>query len=158
MLLPAATFLLLTDGEDVVLESMVVEDVSMLDEERVETPVGAFWLTATLVTGSMGNELAENVPEADDDVVVEEVEDERTDELEEFEIERLEEVLDEILDVDEELLLLCLVDTEVEVDLLLVTLDDLAMAFCDIDLCDDVEGFNVGSCLLEVLVFLIEVE
>jgi hypothetical protein len=106
----------------------------------------------------MGNELAENVPEADDDVVVEEVEDERTDELEEFEIERLEEVLDEILDVDEELLLLCLVDTEVEVDLLLVTLDDLAMAFCDIDLCDDVEGFNVGSCLLEVLVFLIEVE
>jgi hypothetical protein len=161
MLLPAATFLLLAEGEDVVLESMVVGDVSMLDEERVETPVGAFWLTVTLVTASMGNELAEKVLEADDDndvVVVEEVEDGRTDELEEFEIERLEEVLDEILDVDEELLLLCLVDTEVEIDLLLVTLDDLAMAFCDVDFCDDVEVFDAGSCLLEVLVFLVEVE
>jgi hypothetical protein len=163
MLLPAATFLLLAVGEDVVVESMVLEDVWMLEDERVETPVGAFWLTVTLVTGSMGNELAEKVLEPEDEVV-EEVEDERTDELEVLEIERLEVALDEVLDVEEELLLLCLVDTAVEADLLLVTLDDLRMALCDVDcfdtvvFCDDVEGFDVGNCLLKVFVFLVEVE
>jgi hypothetical protein len=161
MLLPAATFLVLADGEDVVVESMVLEDVWMLDDERVETPVGAFWLTVTLVTGSMGNELAEKVLEPEDEVV-DGVDDERTDELEELEIERLEVALDEVLNVDEELLLLCLMDTEVEADLLLVTLDDLTMALCDVDcfddvvFCDDVEGFDVSNCLLEVLVFLLD--
>jgi hypothetical protein len=161
MLLPAATFLVLADGEDVVVESMVLEDVWMLDDERVETPVGAFWLTVTLVTGSMGNELAEKVLEPEDEVV-DGVDDERTDELEELDIERLEVALDEVLNVDEELLLLCLMDTEVEADLLLVTLDDLTMALCDVDcfddvvFCDDVEGFDVSNCLLEVLVFLLD--
>jgi hypothetical protein len=163
MLLPAATFLLLAVGEDVVVESMVLEDVWMLEDERVETPVGAFWLTVTLVTGSMGNEVAEKVLEPEDEVV-DGVDDERTDELEVLEIERLEVALDEVLDVDEELLLLCLEDAEVEADLLLVTLDDLRMALCDVDcfddvfFCDDVKGFDVGNCLLEVLVFLVEVE
>jgi len=152
MLLPAATFLLLADGEDVVVESILLEVVWMLDDERVETPVGAFWLTVTLVTGSMGKELAEKVLEPEVEVV-EEVEDGSRDELE---TERLDEALDEILDVDKELLLLCLVDTEVEVSLLLVTLDDLTVAFCDVDFCDDVEGFDVGNCLLEVLVFFVE--
>jgi hypothetical protein len=163
MLLPAATFLVLADGEDVVVESMVLEDVWMLDDERVETPVGAFWLIVTLVTGSIGNELAEKALEPEDEVV-DGVEDERTDELEDLETERLEVALDEVLDVDEELLLLCLEDTEVEADLLLVTLDDLTMALCDVDcfddvvFCDDIEGFDVSNCLLEVLVFLVDVE
>jgi hypothetical protein len=153
MLLPAATFLVLADGEDVVLESMVLEDVWMLDDERVDTSAGAFWLAATLVTGSMGKELAEKLPEAGDEAV-EEVEDEMSG----LEVERLEEALDEILGVEMELLLLFLVDIEVGVDLLLVTIDDLAIVFCDVDIVDDVEGFDVGNCLLEVLVFLLEVE
>jgi len=153
MLLPAATFLVLADGEDVALESAVVEDVGTSDDERVETPVGAFWLTATLVTGSMGNMLTEKVFEAEDEVA-EEVGDER----DALEVERLE-ALEEVLCVEIiELLLLCLVDAEVDVVFLLVTLDDLVVAFCDVDVFDDVEVFDVGSCLLEVLVFLVEDE
>lgn len=138
----------MADGEDVELELTVLEDVWMLDDERVETPVGAFWLTVTLVTASMGNMFAEKVPEAED-VVAEEAEDERI----ELEVGRLE-----ILVVDIGPLLLCLLDTEVDADFLLATLVDLTMAFCDVDGFDDVEGFDVGNCLLEVLVFLVEVE
>jgi hypothetical protein len=145
--------LVLADGEDVVLESMVLEDVWMLDDERVDTSAGAFWFAATLVTGSMGKELAEKLPEAGDEAV-EEVEDEMSG----LEVERLEEALDEILGVEMELLLLFLVDIEVGVDLLLVTIDDLAIVCCDVDIVEDVEGFDVGNCLLEVLVFLLEVE
>lgn len=163
MLLPAETFFVLADGEDVGLESTVLEDVWMSDDERVETPVGAFWLTVTLVTGSMGNMLAEKVPEAEDGVA-EEAEDRRSDELEvesfedALEVESLEEALEEILVVDLELLLLCLVDTETGVDFELVTLVDLIVAFCDVDFFDDVEDLKVDDGLLEVLVFLVEVE
>lgn len=145
---------MLADGEDVGLESMVLEDVWLSDDERVETPVGAFWLTVTLVTGSMGNMLAEKVPEAEDGVA-EEVEDRRSDELE---VESFEDALEEVLVVDLELLLLCLVDTETGVDFELVTLVDLVVAFCDVDFFDDVEDFRVDDGLLEVLVFLVEVE
>ena len=160
MLLPAETFFVLADGEDVGLELMVLEDVWISDDERVETPVGAFWLTVTLVTGSMGNMLAEKVPEAEDEVA-EEVEDRRGDELEvgsfedALEVGSLEEALEEVLTVDLELLLLCLVDTETDVDFGLVTLVDLVVAFCNVDVFDDVEDFKVDDGLLEVLVFLL---
>lgn len=143
------------EGEDVGLEPVLLEDVWMSDDERVETPVGAFWLTATLVTGSMGNMLAEKVPEVEDEIAEEEVEDERRDELE---VAILVEALKEILAVDLELLLLCLVDTETDVDFGLVTLVDLIVACCDVDFLDDVEDFKVDDCLLEELVFLVEVE
>jgi len=73
--------------------------------------------------------------------------------------------LDEILVVDVglllallELLLLCLVDTEVHVDFLLATLVDVAVDFWDVGIFDDVDCFDVVDCLLEVLVFLVEVE
>lgn len=98
--------------------------------------------------------LAEKVAEAEDEVA-EEAEDERRDELE---VASLVEALEEILAVDLELLLLCLVDTEAEVDFGLATLVDLMVAFCDVDFFDDVEGFDVDEDLLEVLVFLVEVE
>lgn len=154
MLLPAETFFVFAEGEDVELEPTVLEDVWMSDDERVETPVGAFWLTATLVTGSMGNMLAEKVAEGEDEVS-EEVEDNRRDELE---VASLVDALEEILAVDLELLLLCFIDTETDVDFGLVTLVDLIAAFCDVDFFDDVEDFNVDDSLLEVLVFLVEVE
>jgi hypothetical protein len=101
----------------------------------------------------MGKELAEKLPEAGDEAAAE-VEDETSG----LEAERVEETLDEILGVEMELLLLFFVDIDVGVDLLLVTLDGLAIAFCDVDFVDDVEGFDAGNCLLEVLVFLLEVE
>lgn len=73
--------------------------------------------------------------------------------------------LDELLIVDEgillvllELLLLCLVDTEVHVDFSLATLVDVAVDFWDVEVFEDVDCFEVVDCLLEVLVFLVEVE
>lgn len=154
MLLPAETFFVFAEGEDVGLEPMVLEDVCMSDDERVETPVGAFWLTVTLVTGSMGNMLAEKVPEAEDEVT-EEVVDERSDELEG---EDLKEAVEEVFVVDLKLLVLCFIDTETDVVFGPVTLVDLVVAFCDVDFLDDVEGFNVDDCLFEALVFMVEVE
>lgn len=47
----------------------------MLDDDRVETPVGAFWLATTPVTTSMGMASAEKEAE-DTDEVAEEAEDE----------------------------------------------------------------------------------
>lgn len=40
----------------------------MLDDDRVETPVGAFWLVTTPVTASIGIATAEKVVENTDEV------------------------------------------------------------------------------------------
>lgn len=48
----------------------------MLDDDRVETPVVAFWLVTTPVTASIGMATAEKVVE-DTDEVAEEAEEER---------------------------------------------------------------------------------
>ena len=76
MLLPLERSFVLAEAAVVALEATVLDDVWMLDDDRVETPVGAFWLVTTPVTASMGMATAEKVVE-DTDEVAEEAEDER---------------------------------------------------------------------------------